>query len=427
MSGFKAGLAEMRTSFPDLNVKVERVIAEGDFLAVQFRISGTQLGAFMGAAPTGKTFNIAAIDINRLSDGQNRRALGRPRRRRNDEPARPLTLPPHAALPLRRQDTYSEKELNTVGPKLRRAGSYVTCRGNLLPPGLNLRTFEFAVLRCGRTQVHRDSGLASAATQMKPRRRRSATLYPVCRAKLTGSRFGNSIFGCCGDEAWTKRDTAPWTSVTIGRRTSRSAMVRHLPGLPGPDMRDVVCLGDLFVDLVPHSQADGHWLYMPSPGGAPGNVAAGLAKLGHKALMVSRVGDDAFGRLLIAALSGHGVDVSGIVQSRTEQSGLSIVTLDESGDRSFMFYHDKPADQHIRAEDIAAEWFAQAKMLHVGILTMASPVSAAAQRKAMDLADANGLPISCDVNFRPSMWDSEAAHAGGRTGGHRPCSHRESE
>ena len=70
MSGFKAGLAEMRTSFPDLNVKVERVIAEGDFLAVQFRISGTQLGAFMGAAPTGKTFNIAAIDINRLSDGK---------------------------------------------------------------------------------------------------------------------------------------------------------------------------------------------------------------------------------------------------------------------------------------------------------------------------------------------------------------------
>ena len=172
-------------------------------------------------------------------------------------------------------------------------------------------------------------------------------------------------------------------------------------------MWDVICLGDLFVDLIPHSQCNGDWLYMPSAGGAPGNVAAGLAKLGLQALMVSRVGDDAFGRLLIAALLGHGVDVLGIVQSRTEQSGLSIVTLDDSGDRSFMFYHDKPADQHIRAEDIAPEWFRQSKMLHVGILTLASPVSAAAQRKAMDLADAHGLSISCDVNFRPSMWDSE--------------------
>lgn len=173
-------------------------------------------------------------------------------------------------------------------------------------------------------------------------------------------------------------------------------------------MHDVVCLGDLFIDLVPHAEADGHWLYRPSPGGAPGNVAAGLAKLGHKPLMVSRVGDDAFGRLLISALSGHGVDVSGIVKSRTEQAGLSVVTLDAGGDRSFIFYHDKPADQNIHAGDLASEWFAQAKMLHVGILTMASPVSAAAQCRAMDLADAHGLPISCDVNFRPSMWDSEA-------------------
>jgi fructokinase len=172
-------------------------------------------------------------------------------------------------------------------------------------------------------------------------------------------------------------------------------------------MWDVVCLGDLFVDLVPHSQIDGRWLYMPSPGGAPGNVAAGLARLGHTALMAGRVGDDAFGRLLMTALSGYGVDVSGLVQSPAEQSGLSIVTLDDAGERSFIFYHDKPADQHIRAEDIEAAWFARSKMLHVGILTMASPVSAAAQLKAMDLADANDLPISCDVNFRPSMWDSE--------------------
>ena len=180
-------------------------------------------------------------------------------------------------------------------------------------------------------------------------------------------------------------------------------------------MWDVACLGDLSVDLVPHSQAGGQWLYVPSPGGAPGNVAVGLAKLNHKALMISRVGDDAFGRLLIAALQGYGVDVSGVVQSSTEQSGLSIVTLDASGDRSFLFYHDKPADQHVNVEDIDANWLAQSKIVHVGILPLASPTSAAAQRKAMDSADANGKLISCDVNFRPTLWDNtEAMLAAGR-------------
>ena len=172
-------------------------------------------------------------------------------------------------------------------------------------------------------------------------------------------------------------------------------------------MWDVVCLGDLFIDLVPHSRVDGQWLYVPSPGGAPGNVAAGLAKLDHKTIMVSRVGADAFGRLLIEALLGYGVDVSGIIQSPTEHAGLSIVMLDGEGERGFMFYHDRPADQHIRAEDIREEWLAQSKILHVGILPLASPTSAAAQRRAMNLADDNGIPISCDVNFRPSLWQND--------------------
>jgi fructokinase len=174
-------------------------------------------------------------------------------------------------------------------------------------------------------------------------------------------------------------------------------------------MWDVVCLGDLFVDLVPHSRSNGQWLYAPSPGGAPGNVATGLAKLGHEALMVSRVGNDAFGRLLIDALRGYGVDVSGVIQSATEKAGLSIVSLDEKGDRSFIFYHDTPADQHISAADIEAEWLVQSRILHVGILPLASPPSAAAQRKAMELADSNGVLISCDVNFRPALWDDDVA------------------
>ena len=70
LAGFKAGLAEMRQSFPDLNVRVERTVAQGDLLTVHFRISGTQLGSFMGAPASGKTFNVEMIDINRLSDGR---------------------------------------------------------------------------------------------------------------------------------------------------------------------------------------------------------------------------------------------------------------------------------------------------------------------------------------------------------------------
>jgi len=167
---------------------------------------------------------------------------------------------------------------------------------------------------------------------------------------------------------------------------------------------DVICLGELFIDLVPHTKVDGQWLYAPSPGGAPGNVAVGLARLGRKALMVSRVGEEAFGRLLVSALERHGVDTSAVAYSQDEKTGLSVVTLTPHGDRAFMFYHDHPADLHIDPEDILPAVIRQGRILHVGVLPLSAPQSAAAQRKAMDIAREAGIPISCDVNFRPNLW-----------------------
>lgn len=168
---------------------------------------------------------------------------------------------------------------------------------------------------------------------------------------------------------------------------------------------DVACLGELFVDLTPHSRVDGQMLYAPSPGGAPGNVAVGLARLGRKVLMLARVGDEGFGRLLVSALTAYGVDVSGVVLAAAEKTGLSVVTLADDGERSFMFYHDRPADLYMDAADVREETLRCCRVLHVGVLPLSGAPSAAAQRKAMAFAEAAGLIVSCDVNFRSNLWD----------------------
>ncbi|MCT8329836.1 ester cyclase [Albidovulum sediminis] len=69
-AGFAAGLGEMVAAFPDLRVEVQRTVAEGDMLTTHFTLSGSQLGAFMGAPASGKTFNVEAIDILRMQDGR---------------------------------------------------------------------------------------------------------------------------------------------------------------------------------------------------------------------------------------------------------------------------------------------------------------------------------------------------------------------
>lgn len=70
LAGFKSGLVEFRAAFPDLRVDVERVIVEGDTVVGHLTMSGTQLGAFMGAPPSGKTFRIEAVDIVTMRGGK---------------------------------------------------------------------------------------------------------------------------------------------------------------------------------------------------------------------------------------------------------------------------------------------------------------------------------------------------------------------
>jgi len=68
--GFQSGTAEMRRAFPDLTVKPKRLIAEDDKVAVVVQISGTQHGEFIGNPPTGRAFEIDAVDILRVKKGK---------------------------------------------------------------------------------------------------------------------------------------------------------------------------------------------------------------------------------------------------------------------------------------------------------------------------------------------------------------------
>ena len=80
--------------------------------------------------------------------------------------------------------------------------------------------------------------------------------------------------------------------------------------MPPPGF-DVVALGELVIDLVPARSADGWPCFAPKTGAAPATLRWRRADLGGRAAMLSKVGDDAFGQLLIATLGGFGVATEG--------------------------------------------------------------------------------------------------------------------
>ncbi len=59
-----------RTAFPDLQVTIDELIAEGDTVVTRWTVRGTHKGDLMGIAPTGKQVTITGINISRIAGGK---------------------------------------------------------------------------------------------------------------------------------------------------------------------------------------------------------------------------------------------------------------------------------------------------------------------------------------------------------------------
>jgi fructokinase len=181
-------------------------------------------------------------------------------------------------------------------------------------------------------------------------------------------------------------------------------------------MVDVIALGELLIDFV--STESGVSLieapaFKKAAGGAPANVAVGLAKLGVASGFVGKVGDDDFGHFLAQTLEGHGVDTSGLRFSDEARTMLAFVSLRADGERDFMFYRHPSADMLLRREEIDLDYVGGAKVLHYGSISLISEPSRSATLAAVKGAQERGLLISYDPNLRLNLWPSaEAAREG---------------
>ena len=171
---------------------------------------------------------------------------------------------------------------------------------------------------------------------------------------------------------------------------------------------ELVALGELLIDFTPCGLSEtGSLRYERNPGGAPANVAVAAARLGLSTAFVGKVGNDIHGRFLRRTLEAEGVDLSGLVTDRETSTSLAFVELGPGGERDFSFVRRGCGDTRLRPEEIPAELIRNAKLLHLGTLSMTEEPARSATRWALALAGAAGVPVSCDVNYRAPLWDSE--------------------
>ena len=173
---------------------------------------------------------------------------------------------------------------------------------------------------------------------------------------------------------------------------------------------ELVALGELLIDFTPCGLSEaGNLRYERNPGGAPANVAAAAARLGLSAAFIGKVGDDLHGRFLRRTLEAEGVDVSALVLDPGTSTSLAFVELGTDGERDFSFVRRGCGDTQLKPEEIPAALIQRAKVLHLGTLSMTEEPARSATAWALSLAEAAGVTVSCDVNYRAPLWDSEKA------------------
>jgi sugar/nucleoside kinase (ribokinase family) len=183
-------------------------------------------------------------------------------------------------------------------------------------------------------------------------------------------------------------------------------------------MAEIVVLGNLVVDIIgkpiDRLPERGRLAMIDTlethVGGNGPNTSGALGRLGADVAVVGRVGTDLYGRFLTEQLESWGVDTTPVVRDPGAASGLTVVAVDSSGERSFI--HHSGANATFSPADV--EWSRLGSMRHVHLASYFILPSFVGPAAAAFLAEARrrGATTSLDV-----CWD----HSGQWLELLRPC------
>ncbi len=175
---------------------------------------------------------------------------------------------------------------------------------------------------------------------------------------------------------------------------------------------DVVTIGRIGVDVYPHQigvgleevETFGKFL-----GGSATNVAVAAARLGHRTAVISRTGDDPFGRFIHKSLRDFGVDDTWVGTIPELPTPVTFCEIFPPDNFPLYFYrYPQAPDLHIEADEIPADVVASARVYWSTLTGMSAQPSRDAHLRAWQARGRRPLTI-LDLDYRPMFWDDRAA------------------
>lgn len=145
--------------------------------------------------------------------------------------------------------------------------------------------------------------------------------------------------------------------------------------------------------------------------GSESNIMIGLVKLGHKTGIVTRVGNDEFGKLILNFLRGEGVDVSRVKVDESAPTGIYFIQrhYPVPGKSTVFYYRHGSAASRLSPNDVDDDYIANSRaVVLTGITPALSDSCREALNKAYEVARANNVDVIFDTNIRMKLWRNES-------------------
>ena len=182
-------------------------------------------------------------------------------------------------------------------------------------------------------------------------------------------------------------------------------------GTPGAGL-EVVTMGRVGVDIYPQQVGvplEEVATFAKFLGGSATNVAVAAARQGRRSAVVTRTGEDPFGRFVHAALRGYGVDDRFVAAVPGWPTPVTFCEIFPPDDFPLYFYRTPTApDLQIRADELDLASIAAAEVFWVTVTGLCQEPSRTATLSALEhraRANPGGITV-LDLDYRPMFWSS---------------------
>ena len=177
---------------------------------------------------------------------------------------------------------------------------------------------------------------------------------------------------------------------------------------------DLIGLGEVMLRLAapPPQRLDQAVALDVQIGGSEANVMAAVSRLGLRTAFISALpSDHAWGDRTVRELSGHGVDCAGILRRPGGRMGLYFLEYGVPPRPVRVLYDRRDsAMSQLVPEEVEWSLVRGARMVHLsGITAALGDNLRAVLRRACREAQAAGVPVSFDVNYRSRLWSAKEA------------------